>query len=98
MEAWGKRKAKCTSSMARAAASGDRSTGMPKASSTSALPDLEVMARLPCLATGTPAAAHTSATVVEMLKVLSRSPPVPQTSRISRDWRNDSLRGTATER
>ena len=44
----------------------------------------EVLARLPCLATSTPAAAATSATVVEILKVLRRSPPVPTTSRISR--------------
>ena len=40
-------------------------------------------ARLPCLATGTPAAATTSATLVEILNVFRRSPPVPQTSRIS---------------
>ena len=57
--------------------------GIPSASSTSALPLLLVMARLPCLATVTPAAEHTRATVVDILKVLSPSPPVPQTSRIS---------------
>ena len=56
---------------------------MPSASSTSALPDCEVTARLPCLATVMPAAAAMRATVEEMLKVFGRR-PVPQTSRISR--------------
>ena len=37
-------------------------------------------ARLPCLATGTPAPATTSAATVEMLNVPLRSPPVPQVS------------------
>ena len=41
----------------------------PSASRTSAEPQAEVMARFPCLATGTPAAATTSAAAVEMLKV-----------------------------
>ena len=53
---------------------------MPSASSTSALPAAEETARLPCLATGTPAPATTNAVVVEMLKVCSPSPPVPQVS------------------
>ena len=53
---------------------------MPSASSTSADPEREVIARLPCLATGTPAAAATSAAVVEMLNVPLPSPPVPTTS------------------
>lgn len=57
---------------------------MPSAAKTSALPALEVMARLPCLATVTPVAAAMMATVVEMLNVPSLSPPVPQTSSISR--------------
>ena len=52
----------------------------PSASSTSAEPDFDVIARLPCLATGTPAAATTSAAVVEMLNVPEPSPPVPTTS------------------
>ena len=68
----------------RAASAGVKSTLMPSASTTSALPTGEVTARLPCLATVTPAAAHRMATVVEMLNVLKRSPPVPTTSRISR--------------
>ena len=40
---------------------------MPSAVSTSAAPDLEVKARLPCLATGTPAPATTKAEQVETL-------------------------------
>ena len=63
-----------------ATSSGERSTRIPKASKTSAAPDLDVIARLPCFATHAPAAAATKATVVEMLKVFSWSPPVPQTS------------------
>ena len=39
-----------------------------------------MIARLPCLATGTPAAATTRAEVVEMLNVPELSPPVPTTS------------------
>ncbi len=68
---------------------------MPNSASTSALPDLEVIARLPCLATVTPAAAATSATVVEILNVPSLSPPVPQTSSISRP-RVSSSSGTGS--
>ena len=44
-----------------------RSRLMPSAPSTSAAPDLEVKARLPCLATGTPAPATTRAEQVETL-------------------------------
>ena len=40
---------------------------MPSAASTSAAPDLEVKARLPCLATGTPAPATTKAEQDETL-------------------------------
>ena len=54
--------------------------GMPRASRTSAEPHLLVTARLPCLATLTPAAAATRAAAVEMLKVFAPSPPVPQVS------------------
>ncbi len=82
-----KKNAKLCSRSERAASAGDKSIGMPSASITSALPTDEVTARLPCLATATPAAAHRMATVVEMLNVLKRSPPVPTTSRISRDSR-----------
>ena len=53
----------------------------PKASCTSAVPDLEEAARLPCLATFTPAAAMTKAEVVEILKLFDPSPPVPTISK-----------------
>src|SRR5690606_26138277 len=43
-------------------------------------PDLEDNARLPCLATGTPAPATTSDAPVEMLSVPAPSPPVPTMS------------------
>ena len=52
----------------------------PSASITSAEPHLELMLRLPCLATRTPAPAITRAVAVEMLKVPLVSPPVPQVS------------------
>ena len=52
----------------------------PRASSTSAAPQLPEAARLPCLAMRTPAPAATSAAAVEMLKVLLPSPPVPTES------------------
>jgi len=54
--------------------------------------------RLPCLATATPAADTIRATVVEMLKVLRRSPPVPQTSRMSRarSRRRAAVEGTSS--
>jgi len=52
----------------------------PSASRTSALPQWEETARLPCLATTTPAAATTKAVVVETLKVPEPSPPVPTIS------------------
>ena len=65
---------------AAAAETSSWSVRTPSASSTSAEPEREVIARLPCLATGTPAAATTRAAVVEMLNVPLRSPPVPTTS------------------
>ena len=52
----------------------------PSASSTSALPQVPLAERLPCLATGTPQAATTNDATVEMLKVPAPSPPVPQVS------------------
>ena len=52
----------------------------PADSSTSALPDLEEMERLPCLATWPPAAATTKAEAVEILNKPRPSPPVPQVS------------------
>ena len=56
------------------------SISTPSVSSTSADPDLEETDRLPCLATVAPAPAATREAVVEMLKVLAPSPPVPQRS------------------
>src|SRR5215471_5699041 len=52
----------------------------PSAVNTSADPDCDDSARLPCLATGTPQPATTSALAVEMLKLPEESPPVPQVS------------------
>src|SRR5215470_13803362 len=52
----------------------------PRAVNTSADPDFEESARLPCLATGTPQPATMSALAVEMLKLPEESPPVPQVS------------------
>ena len=53
---------------------------MPAAASTSALPlELETL-RLPCLATGTPSAASSSALAVDTLNSPAPSPPVPQVS------------------
>ena len=74
------RKANPRSRRSAAADSAEWSTRTPSASRTSAAPEREVIARLPCLATGTPAAATTSAEVVEMLNVPEPSPPVPTTS------------------
>ncbi|CFE46947.1 Uncharacterised protein [Mycobacterium tuberculosis] len=55
----------------------------PSASSVSAPPDNEDAARLPCLTTGTPAAATTIAAMVDRFTVLTPSPPVPTTSTAS---------------
>ena len=52
----------------------------PSSSSRSAEPHADDAARLPCLATRTPAPAITSAATVEMLNVCDRSPPVPHVS------------------
>ena len=55
----------------------------PSASNTSAAPHLLEAALFPCFATGTPPAEMTSAEVVEILKELERSPPVPTISNTS---------------
>src|SRR5262249_51937127 len=68
------------SSTHRATPSGPRSITTPNASRTSADPHAEDAARLPCLATRTPAPAATSAASVEMFTVPDRSPPVPHVS------------------
>ncbi len=52
----------------------------PSAASTSAAPLREDSARLPCLATGTPAPATTNAAQVVMLYEPDASPPVPRRS------------------
>ena len=52
----------------------------PSAVRMSAEPDFDEKLRLPCLATGTPQPATTSAAAVEMLKVPAPSPPVPTVS------------------
>src|SRR5207247_651630 len=74
------RKPMPTSSMHRATPSGCRSILTPSFSSTSAEPQSDEAARLPCLATRAPQAAATIADRVEMLNVASPSPPVPQVS------------------
>ena len=56
---------------------------MPSASWQSAVPHSDDAARLPCLATFTLPAAHTSAAEVEMLKLWALSPPVPTISNTS---------------
>ena len=68
------------SASTRAIPAGVSSTATPSASSTSALPHFEVKERLPCFATRTPPAATTRAAAVEMLKVDTSPPPVPQVS------------------
>ena len=71
------------SSATAATRDGSSPRSTPSASSTSAEPDEDDAARLPCLTTRTPAAAHTIAAIVEMLTVCARSPPVPTTSRLT---------------
>ena len=68
------------SAMQRPTASGERLMFTPSAERTSAAPDRDDSARLPCLATGTPAPATISAAQVEMLNEPEASPPVPTTS------------------
>ena len=58
----------------------------PAASKTSALPDLDEIERLPCLATWPPALATTNAHAVEILNKPSPSPPVPQVSTKCFGW------------
>src|SRR5215472_9141333 len=60
--------------------SGGISILTPSAVSTSAEPDCDDRARLPCFATGTPAPATMKAAHVEMLNEPDASPPVPTTS------------------
>ena len=83
------------SSTHRPTCSGVRSRSTPNAASTSALPHLLVLARLPCLAIRTPAPAATKATVVLMLNVPDLSPPVPQVSSRSPSVRVGTLTALA---
>src|SRR3984885_13391919 len=62
---------------------GIRSILTPNAASTSAAPERDDSARLPCLATGTPQPATISAAQVEILYEPEASPPVPTTSMAS---------------
>src|SRR5579883_1095806 len=71
------------SAMQRAMASAPISILTPSAASTSAAPERDDSARLPCLATGTPAPATINAAQVEMLNEPEASPPVPTTSMAS---------------
>jgi hypothetical protein len=66
--------------MQRLTPSGVNSMFTPSAASTSAAPERDESARLPCLATGTPAPATINAAQVEILNEPDASPPVPTTS------------------
>ena len=72
---WAKRKPKPDLVDARGDRSAGRSMVTPRASSTSAEPERDDTARLPCFATPAPAPAATRPAVVEMLNVLRPSPP-----------------------
>ena len=67
----------------RPTCSGVRSILTPSEASTSAAPERDDSARLPCLATGTPAPATMKAAQVETLTEPEPSPPVPTTSTAS---------------
>ena len=67
-------------SMQRATCSGARSIFAPSASSTSALPHCDDIARFPCFATRAPAPAATNAAHVLTLNDPLASPPVPHVS------------------
>src|SRR6478609_12007766 len=62
---------------------GVRSILTPREASTSAAPERDDSARLPCFATGTPAPATMKAAQVETLTEPEPSPPVPTTSMAS---------------
>ena len=85
-----KQKAKFVAFRASRPSSGVRSTGTPKASSTSAAPEGDETPQFPFFTMGRPAPAAGSATVVETLKVPASSPPVPTTSPVARSVGNGS--------
>mmetsp|Transcript_8682 Transcript_8682/g.38626 ORF Transcript_8682/g.38626 Transcript_8682/m.38626 type:complete len:228 (-) Transcript_8682:225-908(-) len=72
-----------TLSMHWATPSGERSSGIPMASRTSAEPDLLEIDLFPCLATVAPQAAERTAAIVDIFTVSAPSPPVPTISRTS---------------
>src|ERR1700722_3032834 len=71
------------SAMQRPTCSGVMSILTPSEASTSAAPEREDSARLPCLATGTPVPATMKAAQVETFTEPEPSPPVPTTSTAS---------------
>ena len=71
------------SAMQRPTCSGVMSILTPSEDSTSAAPERDDSARLPCLATGTPAPATMNEAQVETLTEPEPSPPVPTTSTAS---------------
>ena len=77
---WAKQNPMPTSRTQRATPSGPRSMTTPSASSTSTDPHFDDAARPPCLATRAPAAAVTTAAMVDTLTVPAPSPPVPHVS------------------
>ena len=83
------------STTVRATLAGLRSSGMPRYSSRSAVPQADDADRLPCLTTLTPAAATMIAAIVEMFTVFARSPPVPTTSTASARTSSGSSTGVA---
>ena len=78
-----KRNASLASRRQRADSSGDGAGSSPSASMTSCAPDCDDCARLPCLATATPAPATMNAAIVDTLIDREPSPPVPQVSTIA---------------
>src|SRR5471030_879289 len=75
----------------RPTCSGEMSILTPSEDSTSAAPARDDSARLPCLATGTPAPATMNAAQVETLTEPEPSPPVPTTSTASAGARTRSI-------
>ena len=82
-----------TSSPTSPTASGFKSSGRPRSSSTSAAPHFEDAARLPCLTIFTPAAAAATEPMVDRFTVAKPSPPVPTMSVVP----PETFSGTAWE-
>src|SRR5262249_42000582 len=77
--------------MQRVTPSGASSMFTPRAAKTSAAPEREERARLPCFATETPAPATINAAHVEILNEPDASPPVPTTSMASAGARTRNI-------